>query len=77
MDQAIEQRIVLALLQAPNCLGGKTFENIKLSHQTERKFDPKLICLFDMGWNQCFLDSRYSSPSGRAFLIGAKIKKTS
>ena len=78
MDQAIEQGIILTLLKDPNCLGGKRFEEYQALPPDERKkCAPKLICFFDMSWNQRSFGGRYSSPSGHAFLIGTKTQKSS
>lgn len=75
MDTALQEKIKLTLEEEPDQLGGMTYiEWSNLLIDQKKIYRPILVCLYDMGWNQR-TSNRYSSPSGRGFLIGARTRK--
>ena len=75
MNETIMEKIRLTF-KDNNKPGKITYKEWRVfSPEEQKKLVPKLTCLFNIGWNQRFLRGRYNSPSGHAFLIGARSKK--
>ena len=75
MKEALETEILLTYESDSNFFGGMTYDQWKsLPPEEKSAIRPKIVCLYDMGWNQR-TNGKYKSPSGHAYLIGARSKK--